>query len=43
MQRWMANAAGGTSQRLKPGPAKVRSLASHEAASGAGLYDGEGT
>lgn len=25
MQRWMANAAGGTIQRLKPGPAMVRS------------------
>src|SRR5258706_572828 len=28
MERWMARAAGGTSQRLNPGPAMVRSLAS---------------
>ena len=28
MQRWMHSAAGGTSQRLKPGPAIVRCLAS---------------
>src|ERR1700751_1805236 len=27
MHKWMANAAGGTSQRLKRGPAMVRSLA----------------
>jgi len=27
MQRWIASAAGGTSQRLKRGPAMVRSLA----------------
>src|SRR5882757_2957225 len=27
MHRWMARAAGGTSQRLKPGPAIVRSRA----------------
>src|ERR1051325_6960679 len=26
IDRWMARAAGGTSQRLKPGPAMVRSL-----------------
>src|SRR5215469_13005596 len=26
MHRWMASAAGGTSQRLKPGPAMMRSL-----------------
>ena len=28
MQRWMASAAGGTSQRLKPGFAMIRSRAS---------------
>lgn len=28
MHRWMASAAGGTSQRLKPGPAMMRSLSS---------------
>jgi hypothetical protein len=27
MQRWIANAAGGTSHRLKPEPATVRSFA----------------
>src|SRR5712692_5192350 len=26
MERWMASAAGGTSQRLNPGPATIRSL-----------------
>jgi hypothetical protein len=26
MQRWIASAAGGTSHRLKPGPATIRSL-----------------
>ena len=31
MDRWMARAAGGTSQRLKPGPATVRSLESRPA------------
>lgn len=30
MQRWMANAAGGTSQRLKPGLAIMRSLDRNE-------------
>src|SRR3569833_2783623 len=28
MQRWMASAAGGTSQRVNPGPAMIRSLSS---------------
>src|SRR4051812_16381890 len=28
MHRWIASAAGGTSQRLKPGPAMMRSLSS---------------
>src|ERR1700749_4673157 len=28
MQRWMASAAGGSNQRLNPGPAIVRSLES---------------
>ena len=28
MQRWMQSAAGGTSQRLKPGLAMIRSLES---------------
>src|SRR6185312_14996147 len=31
MLRWIANAAGGTSQRLKPGPATIRSLDSRPA------------
>ncbi|WXF85374.1 hypothetical protein WDV90_12025 [Xanthomonas translucens pv. undulosa] len=26
MHRWIASAAGGTSQRLKPGPATMRSF-----------------
>ena len=29
MHRWMHSAAGGTSQRLNPGPANVRSLSSN--------------
>ena len=28
MQRWIASAAGGTSQRLKPGPATMASRSS---------------
>ena len=31
MHRWMASAASGTSQRLKPGPAMVRSFSSQPA------------
>ena len=31
MLRWIARAAGGTSQRLKPGPATIRSLDSNPA------------
>src|SRR6185503_5894515 len=31
MQRWIASAAGGTSQRLYPGPAMVRDLSSRPA------------
>ena len=31
MERWMARAAGGTSQRLNPGPATIRSLESSPA------------
>src|ERR1043165_1369271 len=41
MHRWMASAAGGTSQRLKPGPAMVRSLASQETSASFGTYAGE--
>ena len=31
IERWMASAAGGTSHRLKPGPATIRSLESSPA------------
>src|SRR5579862_4514936 len=31
MQRWIASAAGGASQRLKPGPAMIRSRSSKRA------------
>src|SRR5450432_3906314 len=34
MHKWMASAAGGTSQRLKPAPAMVRSLASRPGSPG---------
>jgi hypothetical protein len=34
IERWIASAAGGTSQRLKPGPAIVRSLASRPGSPG---------
>ena len=36
MHRWMASAAGGSSQRLKPGPAMVRSFDSQPPEEGAG-------
>src|SRR5262245_15764255 len=34
MERWIARAAGGTSQRLKPGRARIRSLSSSPATGG---------
>src|SRR4051812_33083214 len=36
MHKWMASAAGGSSHRLKPGPAMVRSLDSQPPEEGAG-------